>query len=1103
MLGGAFGSSGFVVDNIKSMLIGDAQVFQPSGKYSPLKMGQWDGWANGEPDDGTAATHDASAGAVPSFTTAKKRQICIATVAGTLGGRTVSKGDLLMALRNNPTEAGHWAIIADSTAELEAALLAAEGSDVYMNGTFLLKKLDSNRLPMNLKTEGATILNKLGVPAIWTRDNDYITDGTDSRTVPTSTSTLSTTSMSVGDTVSLTITNPSNYDFKVGECAYWRSTSSRTVFVEITGWDQGTGVLQGEVIWFFGTGSSTSWTIYSGGQAGQLMVPVSSLGKGRATDSILGTSIADVGYVNLTTAGDYARFHIGQKVLTNTNKTHISATTTDYLTNVGTVTAVDASNNRVYLDRVPKYWDLMSTATSLYLAVLNVDTPVNIEGGLFMGAPTIVGGEVGWHRSIYGSDPITVTVSGSGDTRTLTYSGTMPSWEVNQCVVIQSTYNWPCKITAVDTNAKTLTVSVPKSGSNYVDDKGDVHSVPTSGSVDTVPGFWNDEYDNTSHGGMVVAQNAHGSRISFQTARMWGPACRPRYSHYVETPMLEALANNAHVGTGIATRSWRLPYLREDYASSMGRGSVKAQNIRHPFTGGGGGTSSTWEPYFYLNKIGAACEPEMEVESLNTLGGATDTHTLQPGARLRLKSKAATGTDSAHTYAYGIHSQSRSEDGTYIMDVEGGFYGHRIANGSAYVREAGNWERHDIRAVAGPLHDSGHAFSGGSDVYLGAAMMFQSQTAYTHKTLVEGKLDVSDWPAAFILEEDTTVNYDKVLHGRVGYCAGYIQDGAVFRSGEGSLNYSIPGGVATTSTTSVSLGTGSKSFTLPTGLTMRTGQKVLVQDSANPRTNYGWGHIVSYDSGTGAASFYLDGYEGSGTISDWLIVVGVKAPRFGIVMTGASTVDITEMNVTLGAGSNPDELFHDYDDTSGKVLKVGQINIKDPYNVGMPDIVTSGKEAHFTFNVGPIYYNGQRVSVPGISYKDTSGVVYQAVLNSGGGWTNMPLAETFLAGSNRHIRKVDLTGFSQVRIVGNVQTVGVAGSKLYPKFRATYDATVGNYTNLSSGACEFILTNTGPYESAWVDIDASAIGEVILCIAGSGGDGATTPSIGNLVLEFR
>jgi hypothetical protein len=91
-----------------------------------------DGWANGSSDDGTAATHDASTGAIPSFTTAKKRQICIVTVAGTMGGLTVSKGDLLMALQDSPTTAAHWAIIADCTTEFDAAMNAAQGAPVYL-----------------------------------------------------------------------------------------------------------------------------------------------------------------------------------------------------------------------------------------------------------------------------------------------------------------------------------------------------------------------------------------------------------------------------------------------------------------------------------------------------------------------------------------------------------------------------------------------------------------------------------------------------------------------------------------------------------------------------------------------------------------------------------------------------------------------------------------------------------------------------------------------------------------------------------------------------------------------------------------------------------
>ena len=129
-----------------------------------------DGWANGNSDGGTAATHDASGGAVPSFTTAKRRSICIVTVAGTLGTATLNKGDLLMALKNNPTTAADWAVIADSTTEFNAAVEAAQGSPVALYGTFLLKTANPDAA-INLIGD-YTILNQCGYPAIYQSANN-------------------------------------------------------------------------------------------------------------------------------------------------------------------------------------------------------------------------------------------------------------------------------------------------------------------------------------------------------------------------------------------------------------------------------------------------------------------------------------------------------------------------------------------------------------------------------------------------------------------------------------------------------------------------------------------------------------------------------------------------------------------------------------------------------------------------------------------------------------------------------------------------------------------------------------------------------------------
>lgn len=73
-----------------------------------------------------------------------------------------------------------------------------------------------------------------------------------------------------------------------------------------------------------------------------------------------------------------------------------------------------------------------------------------------------------------------------------------------------------------------------------------------------------------------------------------------------------------------------------------------------------------------------------------------------------------------------------------------------------------------------------------------------------------------------------------------------------------------------TSTTSVTLGTGDKSFTTQTGLAFQPGQPVVAASTTTP-TNNGVGIVKSYNSGTGALVITVSAISGSGTIAAWTI----------------------------------------------------------------------------------------------------------------------------------------------------------------------------------------------------------------------------------------
>lgn len=112
-------------------------------------------------------------------------------------------------------------------------------------------------------------------------------------------------------------------------------------------------------------------------------------------------------------------------------------------------------------------------------------------------------------------------------------------------------------------------------------------------------------------------------------------------------------------------------------------------------------------------------------------------------------------------------------------------------------------------------------------------------------------------------------------------------------------------------------------------------------------------------------------------------------------------------------------------------------------------------------------------------------------------WTNMPAAKTELFGVTTHRTKVDLTNVTGVTFVVNVQTAGVAGSKL----RVEYSTDESTWAALQAtgNAPEVAIDATG-VKTAAATIDAGAKANVFLRVVGISGDGATDPAFGSVAL---
>jgi hypothetical protein len=95
------------------------------------------------------------------------------------------------------------------------------------------------------------------------------------------------------------------------------------------------------------------------------------------------------------------------------------------------------------------------------------------------------------------------------------------------------------------------------------------------------------------------------------------------------------------------------------------------------------------------------------------------------------------------------------------------------------------------------------------------------------------------------------------------------------------------GAASGTSTTSLLVGTGSKSFTIQAGRAFSPGQSVVLAYNVTPTTQM-TGTITSYNRTTGAVVMNVTGTNGSGTYADWTLSLNPSGATLGAnVFTGA------------------------------------------------------------------------------------------------------------------------------------------------------------------------------------------------------------------------
>lgn len=180
-------------------------------------------------------------------------------------------------------------------------------------------------------------------------------------------------------------------------------------------------------------------------------------------------------------------------------------------------------------------------------------------------------------------------------------------------------------------------------------------------------------------------------------------------------------------------------------------------------------------------------------------------------------------------------------------------------------------------------------------------------------------------------------------------------------------------GTNATSTTSMTVGTGSKSLTVQTGKSFVVGQFVVIASTASP-TNYMIGQITAYTSGTGALVVNVTSTGGSGTQAAWTI--SICAPGF---VGGTLTSALDEApQVTLASAATVDI----------GAAAANTINITGTTTITSFGTDTPGAMRRLVFAASlTVVHNGTSLVLPGAtSLQVSAGDVLEVVSLGSGNW---------------------------------------------------------------------------------------------------------------------
>jgi hypothetical protein len=148
----------------------------------------------------------------------------------------------------------------------------------------------------------------------------------------------------------------------------------------------------------------------------------------------------------------------------------------------------------------------------------------------------------------------------------------------------------------------------------------------------------------------------------------------------------------------------------------------------------------------------------------------------------------------------------------------------------------------------------------------------------------------SDAPATFVSRADAFVAWFSTLYTELVAFVTWLN--TTIADATANLTALVSAaGFSGTSTTSNSIGTGSKTFTTQTGKAWVVGSRIVAADTGAPSTNYMAGTVTAYNSGTGALTATFDFTQGSGTLTAWTL--SLSGPP-GVTIAKASPAEIRD-----------------------------------------------------------------------------------------------------------------------------------------------------------------------------------------------------------------